>query len=161
MTSGPFAPAGWYEDPSGQHASRYWDGDAWTDYTSEVPSTPPAGDVRRRSSRSPVLRFIVGLVGLLLVASMASALMAATFGPDPADFTSEVRYRAAVTAEENEAQMFGILLIFATVAVVAPKVGYRLRDVAFMSVPIYSFVFLVRIVWRAAHLPEVYWSTRT
>lgn len=160
MTSGPFAPAGWYEDPSGEHASRYWDGGAWTDHVSEVPPTPGGGPAGRKSG-APVLRFVVSLVGLLLVASIASALMFAAFGPDPADFTSEVRYRAAVTAEENEAQLFGILLIFVVVTLVAPKVGYRLRDVGFMLVPIYSLVFLVRIMWRAAHLPEVYWSTRT
>ena len=25
-------PAGWYADPSGQHALRWWDGNAWTDH---------------------------------------------------------------------------------------------------------------------------------
>jgi len=160
MTSGPFAPAGWYEDPSGEHASRYWDGSAWTDHVSEVPPAPSGGAADRKSS-APVLRFVVSLVGLLLVASIASALMFAAFGPDPADFSSPDRYNAAVSAEENEAQLFGILLIFVVVALVAPKVGYRLRDVGFMLVPIYSLVFLVRILWRAAHLSEAYWSTRT
>lgn len=27
----PVAPAGWYPDPLAIHASRYWDGAAWTD----------------------------------------------------------------------------------------------------------------------------------
>jgi Protein of unknown function (DUF2510) len=27
----PMPPAGWYPDPSGSHALRYWDGHAWTE----------------------------------------------------------------------------------------------------------------------------------
>lgn len=28
-------PAGWYADPSGQHALRWWDGNSWTEHTQE------------------------------------------------------------------------------------------------------------------------------
>lgn len=27
---GPDAPEGWYPDPTGHHAKRYWDGTSWT-----------------------------------------------------------------------------------------------------------------------------------
>jgi len=30
-------PPGWYADPSGQHAFRWWDGNAWTDHTQDPP----------------------------------------------------------------------------------------------------------------------------
>ncbi|MCM3884586.1 phospholipid scramblase-related protein [Frankia sp. R82] len=32
-------PPGWYADPSGQHGSRWWDGNQWTDHTQPTP--PP------------------------------------------------------------------------------------------------------------------------
>jgi hypothetical protein len=42
----PSPPAGWYPDPSGEHASRYWDGATWTDQTTDAapaaPAAPPA-----------------------------------------------------------------------------------------------------------------------
>jgi hypothetical protein len=36
-------PAGWFEDPSGTHASRYWSGTTWTDHVADggVVSTAP------------------------------------------------------------------------------------------------------------------------
>lgn len=47
----PAAKAGWYPDPSGVGATRYWDGSAWTDritgkHDSEVPAlqTVPADE---------------------------------------------------------------------------------------------------------------------
>ncbi len=33
--SGNAAP-GWFDDPSGRHAGRYWDGSAWTDQVTDV-----------------------------------------------------------------------------------------------------------------------------
>ncbi len=30
------APGGWYDDPSGHHAVRFWDGSDWTDKVSDV-----------------------------------------------------------------------------------------------------------------------------
>lgn len=37
--SNPAPPAGWYADPSGQHAFRWWDGTTWTEHTQDGP--PP------------------------------------------------------------------------------------------------------------------------
>jgi uncharacterized protein YxjI len=37
--SNPAPPPGWYADPSGQHASRWWDGNSWTEHTQDGP--PP------------------------------------------------------------------------------------------------------------------------
>ncbi len=32
LQTAPTIPAGWYPDPSGQYATRYWDGHVWTDH---------------------------------------------------------------------------------------------------------------------------------
>lgn len=34
-------PAGWYDDPSGQHAKRYWDGTTWSERVSDGVARPP------------------------------------------------------------------------------------------------------------------------
>lgn len=40
---GTTAPPGWYADPSGAHALRYWDGATWTEHTSDQPAPPVPG----------------------------------------------------------------------------------------------------------------------
>jgi hypothetical protein len=52
------------------------------------------------------------------------------------------------------AVFFGILLLG------LPKVSYRLRDVLMVFIPIYSAIFLIRICWRLASLPDRYWRPR-
>lgn len=42
MTDRPLPPAGWYRDPPGQFAYRYWNGEHWTDAVSDK-----AGEVRQ------------------------------------------------------------------------------------------------------------------
>ncbi|GAT72755.1 scramblase [Microbacterium sp. HM58-2] len=41
--TGALAVAGWYPDPSGRDAQRYWDGTRWTGHTD---AAPPQPDVR-------------------------------------------------------------------------------------------------------------------
>jgi hypothetical protein len=36
----PVPPAGWYPDPAGGPARRYWDGARWTEQTTPTPSPP-------------------------------------------------------------------------------------------------------------------------
>jgi len=36
----PVPPAGWYPDPAGGPAQRYWDGARWTEQTTPTPSSP-------------------------------------------------------------------------------------------------------------------------
>ncbi|MFM7225433.1 MAG: DUF2510 domain-containing protein [Actinomycetota bacterium] len=162
MTSGPFAPAGWYADPAGEHASRYWDGTAWTDHVSEAPPTHPTGSGggAARTTGGTVVKFLAVLYGLLTASSLAMVLFVGIFGPERADYGSQAAYEQAFNRSVSEFQIVGLLVVFSAVAFVAPKVGYRTRDIGFMLVPIWSVVFLVRILWRFAHLPEIYWSTR-
>ena len=80
MTS-PFAPAGWYPDPSGEHASRYWDGSAWTDHVSENPppmsASATASGAAGPTSGGVVLKFVAFLIGLLAHLSFSSTLLSA------------------------------------------------------------------------------------
>jgi hypothetical protein len=46
----PLPPPGWYPDPSGVAAQRYWDGREWT--AVNVPSMSPFAPPRARSSAS-------------------------------------------------------------------------------------------------------------
>jgi len=60
---------GWYPDPSGEHASRYWDGSVWTDRTSDAPSPAPAAPqatVESQKPRSSVGAGFGGCLGVLL-----------------------------------------------------------------------------------------------
>lgn len=71
-------PAGWYPDPEGKPATRYWDGDAWTDQIGPVlnaptvpsPFAPVAFDMMgmpvSTSSRliAALLCFFVGVLGI-------------------------------------------------------------------------------------------------
>lgn len=53
-----------------------------------------------------------------------------------------------------------ILLILVFLAFAAPRVGYRWFDCLFAFIPFYGIVFIFRIAYRLANLPEVDWSTR-
>lgn len=49
----------------------------------------------------------------------------------------------------------------AALAVLNTRVGYRKRDIAFLAVPIYGFIYLTRMLWRGAHLSNPYWVEPT
>lgn len=74
-------PAGWFADPTRQHALRYWDGAAWTAHVSDPvdpsPDPPPGAPAR---GRSPVLA-VAGLL-LLCLAAVAVAVPAIAFVRD-------------------------------------------------------------------------------
>ncbi|MER7989054.1 phospholipid scramblase-related protein [Streptomyces noursei] len=42
MTEHPAVPRGWYQDPSGAAALRWWDGARWTEHTQAAPPPAPA-----------------------------------------------------------------------------------------------------------------------
>lgn len=73
--SGSDIPAGWYPDPEGHPADRYWDGSAWTlDTRPQAPSPPklagapaaPPAAQRRPHSRAGVWVAVASLVVLLV-----------------------------------------------------------------------------------------------
>ncbi len=52
------------------------------------------------------------------------------------------------------------VVILGCLAILAPKVGYRWFDCFFAAIPIYGIVFIFRVAYRIAHLPEKDWSER-
>jgi uncharacterized membrane-anchored protein YitT (DUF2179 family) len=53
-----------------------------------------------------------------------------------------------------------ILVILGLLGFMAPKVGYRWFDCFLAIVPIYGIVFIFRIAYRVAFLPQRDWSER-
>ncbi|HXY94048.1 MAG TPA: DUF2510 domain-containing protein [Acidimicrobiia bacterium] len=49
------APAGWYDDPHGQHAMRYWDGSAWTEHVSDGAAADDPSSTTSSSSTTTTL----------------------------------------------------------------------------------------------------------
>jgi uncharacterized protein DUF2510 len=91
--SAPEAPAaGWYADPHRQAQQRYWDGSAWTGYTSDVPpdpiSAPPAPDAAMAAgplasvgARLGNRRLILIFAGVLAVVLVVSVLAVVALAP--------------------------------------------------------------------------------
>ena len=84
------APAGWYPDPSGSGALRYWDGVAWTEAFSQpspAPAPPaPASPTPRQPPHQQARRWlrIAAVVGVLVAAAGAALLAVLSFGVDRA-----------------------------------------------------------------------------
>ena len=53
-----------------------------------------------------------------------------------------------------------VIVILGFLAFLAPRVGYRWFDCFFAAIPIYGIVFVFRIAYRTAFLPEKDWSER-
>lgn len=63
------AQPGWYPDPSGSGAPRYWDGNNWAAQPG-TPSMAHGGTPPARGSRSSLIGMGIGLVAILLVVGM-------------------------------------------------------------------------------------------
>jgi hypothetical protein len=56
------------------------------------------------------------------------------------------------------ARIVPALLALAILAVMCSRVGYRWFDALFALIPVYSLLFVVKILWRVASLPARYWE---
>ena len=72
--------AGWYPDPSGSGANRYWDGSRWTDAVAAAAAVgqrrDPQGGVRG-FLHTPVMKAVVVVLALLVLGSIASGMQTA------------------------------------------------------------------------------------
>jgi hypothetical protein len=53
-----------------------------------------------------------------------------------------------------------VLVILVILGIMAPKVDYRWFDCFVAAIPIYGIVFIFRIAYRIAYLPNKDWSER-
>ena len=53
-----------------------------------------------------------------------------------------------------------VLVILGSLALMAPKVGYRWFDCFFAAIPLYGIFFIFRIAHRIAFLPNKDWADR-
>lgn len=53
-----------------------------------------------------------------------------------------------------------VVVILLFLAFMSPRVGYRWFDCFFAAIPFYGIVFIFRIAYRLAYLPQVDWSVR-
>jgi hypothetical protein len=80
---------------------------------------------------------IIGIYAIALVAEVAM-------------YSSSPEYQGGIT----------LFIALGAIAFLAPKVGYRWFDCLFLIIPIYGVIFLFRISYRVAYLPNRDWSER-
>ncbi len=87
-----------------------------------------------------VFKTILIVVSIYLLASVVDVIVASG-NPD---------YQGGMT----------VLVILGSLAIAAPKVGYRWFDCFFAVIPFYGIFFIFRIAHRVAFLPQRDWSER-
>jgi hypothetical protein len=87
-----------------------------------------------------VLKSIVIVIGLYAAAIFMEFVMVSS-SPD---------YDGGIT----------VVVILLFLALMSPKVGYRWFDCLFAAIPIYGIIYIFRIAYRLAYLPQVDWSIR-
>jgi hypothetical protein len=71
-------PTGWYPDPDGKPAERYWDGENWTEQTRPLvvgtlqPSTPVERKSLKKSYDSAIKWSVIIIVGLMIFSCISS-----------------------------------------------------------------------------------------
>jgi hypothetical protein len=53
-----------------------------------------------------------------------------------------------------------VVVILLFLAFMSPRVGYRWFDCFFAAIPFFGIVYIFRIAYRLAYLPQVDWSVR-
>ncbi len=87
-----------------------------------------------------VFKTILIVVSIYLLASVVDVIVASG-NPD---------YQGGMT----------VLVILGSLAIAAPKVGYRWFDCFFAVIPFYGIFYIFRIAHRVAFLPQRDWSER-
>jgi hypothetical protein len=82
---------------------------------------------------------------------VANALMDDFYGSQAALDVAHAKGGAVVL-------LTGAAWVLVTMGLIAPSVGYRRRDAFFMLVPLYSYAFGVKMLWRWTALPDRYWD---
>lgn len=121
---------------------------------------PPlhAPDVRTRSTTTRGFLFAG-----LLIAFIAPFALAGFVGAqivDGSGYASDAEYRTAMDHAQLLGYLFCLPLHMLFLAKVAPKVSYRSRDAFMVFIPIYSYVFVAKVLWRLTALTDRPWEHR-
>ncbi|GIF38906.1 hypothetical protein Axi01nite_32170 [Actinoplanes xinjiangensis] len=111
----PGTPAGWYADPGGAFAQRWWDGRQWTDIVRQpvqpaAPAATPADHPssargRHAPASSPRSRVVlIGVAGAVLAAAGVAAALYAGDSPAPAGVQPGVPAEGVLTALTGDPQ---------------------------------------------------------
>lgn len=122
---------------------------------------PPLYDVPAPRTRSNTTRaFMFAGLAIAFIAPFVIAGIVGAQIVDGSGYATDAEYQQAM----DRATLFGYfaclplhLLFFAKVA---PKVSYRSRDAFMVFVPIWSYVFVVRVLWRLTSLQDRPWPHR-
>lgn len=74
------ANAGWYPDPAGGGGYRHWDGESWSEQTTDDPDSSPPGPARTRGRDGGVGLRTAVIVGLAVIVACAIILAMLTGG---------------------------------------------------------------------------------
>jgi len=145
-------PRGWYPDPFVPELLRLWDGASWTDLTSPPAVQEADGRLRQyhplcQGERPHVVRTLV-MFTLWSIPAVLVNWALVSWIPEP-----------TYTFEQTLLWNPGVFSLF-YFGFLARRVDYRWFDTFFLLVPIYSVIWMVKILWRTAKLPYRNWSPR-
>ena len=137
--------------------------------TANLPAPPGPGfpgsldPVAIRASAPPrrfphVVRFIVALIAWVGVAFGISLIVTDALTRDL--YGSTAARDEAFASATSKALLATATWVLVTMALIARTVGYRLRDALFALVPLYGYVFEIRMLWRWTGLPDRPWAER-
>jgi hypothetical protein len=89
---------------------------------------------------------------------MRARFVLLTFGWLAAIVSPSLAISAADPGRRLEAGVVVGVAVLAGLALLCRRVGYRSFDALFALIPVYGLCFQVKMIWRAAGLPNRYWE---
>jgi len=106
-------PAGWYPDPSGAPAQRYWDGNSWSGHVTPTgPSYAPQYPPSAPRSRAPWLIGIAVLVALLALLTLWAMRPSRQGQPGQPGQRGEVRSMVAPSDSRSVSGSTGVDVLY-------------------------------------------------
>ena len=121
---------------------------------------PPLDDAppRTRSNEMRALMFlglVIAFIAPFVIAGMIGAQIV-----DGSGYATDAEYQQAMDHATLFGYLFCLPLHMLFFAKVAPRVSYRSRDAFMVFIPVWSYVFAVRVLWRLTSLQDRPWPHR-